>query len=361
MTGTPAPDPDPEPGRVTAALLAWFAGWERDIPWRDESDPYRIWVAEIMAQQTRIETVRPYYARFLDRFPTLEALARAELGEVLRVWEGLGYYGRARNLHRAARDLVARRGGALPEEPGELRRLPGIGPYTAGAIASLAFGRPEPAVDGNARRVLSRLFDLAAPSRGALEEAARGLLEACPGSAAGLNQALMDLGASVCTPRSPACPRCPLRPSCLAHARGTVDARPPPRPGRELPHHDVAVGIVWKGGKTLIQRRPETGLLGGLWEFPGGKVEPGETPGEAVRREIREELGIEVRVEDPLDPFDHAYSHFRVTLHPFHAPWVAGEPEPGTATAWSWVRPETLGEYPFPAANRRIIQSLRAF
>lgn len=362
------PASDPEPARterpdreaVALALLDWFRGRERDVPWRGEQDPYRVWVAEVMGQQTRIETVRPYYARFLERFPDIGALARADLDEVLKAWEGLGYYGRARNLHRAAAEIVEARGGSLPRDPEALRELPGIGPYTAGAIASLAFGRPEPAVDGNARRVLSRLFDLEHPTRGALEAVARGLLDAPTDDPAALNQAIMDLGGAVCTPRSPTCPRCPVRSECLALARGTVHDRPPSRRSREIPHRDIAVGIVWKRGRLLIQRRPEEGLLGGLWEFPGGKVEPGESPRDAVAREVREELGIRVRVGAPTEPVDHAYSHFRITLHPFHARWIRGEPEPRNATAWRWARPEALGGHAFPAANRRIIEGLTA-
>lgn len=348
-----------DPQRIADALLAWFGGHERDVPWRGERNPYRVWVAEVMAQQTRIETVRAYYGRFLRRFPTVEALAGAELDEVLRVWEGLGYYGRARNLHRAARELVER-AETLPDDPAALRRLPGIGRYTAGAIASLAFGHPEPAVDGNARRVLCRLFDLERPGPARLDAAARALLDARPESAAALNQAMMDLGGTICTPRSPACERCPVRARCRALARDTVADRPSRSPRQPTPHHDIAVGIVWKGGKTLIQRRPEDGLLGGLWEFPGGKVEPGESPSEAVGREVREELGIRVRVAEPLDSVDHAYSHFRVTLHPFHAPWIEGEPVPRNATAWTWAEPGELGGFAFPAANRKIIRTLRS-
>lgn len=361
MSGPGPPDAEaPDPEAVTGALLVWFGGRERDVPWRGEGDPYRIWVAEVMAQQTRMEAVRPYYARFLERFPTVGALARAELHEVLRVWEGLGYYGRARNLHRAAGEVVRRFEGSLPADPAALRELPGIGPYTAGAIASLAFGRAEPAVDGNARRVLSRLFDLEDPSPAALRAAARRLLEARPAEASELNQAVMDLGGAVCTPRRPACRTCPLEGWCLALARGSVELRPPPRGSRPIPHHDVAVGIVWKGEALLIQRRPEDGLLGGLWEFPGGKVEPGETPRAALAREIQEELAIRARIEEPLPPVDHAYSHFRVTLHPFHAHWVAREPQPRRATAWVWARPDALDAYAFPAANRRIIRELAA-
>jgi A/G-specific adenine glycosylase len=349
----------PDPAALAGALLDWFDGRERDVPWREESDPYRIWVAEVMAQQTRIDTVRDYYGPFLERFPDVESLAAAELDDVLKAWEGLGYYARARRLREAAREVMAGYGGRLPSEPERLRSLPGIGAYTAGAVASLAFGLPEPAVDGNVRRVLSRLFDIASPTAAALEERARSLLEAAPDRPGDLNQALMDLGSQLCTPGSPACAGCPAAAACLALARGTVAERPPVRRRGPLPHRVVATAVVWRGGRVLITRRPAEGLLGGLWEFPGGKVEEGETPREAARRELAEELGIEVEVGDPLGTVEHAYSHFRITLHAYHARLVAGEPRPAAADALAWVQPDALDDYAFPAANLRLIERLR--
>jgi len=344
--------------RSCADLLVWFRARNRDVPWRGESDPYRIWVAEVMAQQTRIATVRDYYERFLDAFPDVETLAAAHLDAVLKVWEGLGYYARARNLHRAAARVVAEHGGTLPSEPDLLRSLPGIGRYTAGAIASLAFGKPEPAVDGNARRVLSRLFDIERPTATALDRAARLLIARSPESAAEVNQALMDLGASVCTPAGPDCAGCPLREDCLALVRGTVAERPPPRSQREIPHYHIAVGVVWRSGRVLVARRPESGLLGGLWEFPGGKIEAGETASAAVVRELREEMEIAVEVGDHIVSVDHAYSHFRITLNAYHAVHTGGEPRPHAATTWLWVEPKDLCKLAFPAANLRVLQAL---
>lgn len=346
------------PERTADALLGWYRGRERDVPWRDEDEPYRIWVAEVMAQQTRLSTVREYWPDFIERFPDLRALAAADRQEVLKAWEGLGYYARARRLHAAAREVVERYDGDVPRDPERLRELPGIGPYTAGAVASMAFGRAEPAVDGNTRRVLSRLFDLPDPSSGQLEAAARRLLEARPGDPAALNQALMDLGGEICTPTSPSCDLCPVAEECLARARGTVDQRPPSRSRGPLPHHRVALGLVRKEGKLLVQRRPPEGLLGGLWEFPGGKVEEDEEPREAVRRELREELAIEVEVGRALEPVDHAYSHFRVTLLPFRARLVSGSPRARSAEEWRWAGPAELEELAVPTANRRILEQV---
>jgi A/G-specific adenine glycosylase len=346
---------------ATTLLLEWFEGRERDVPGRNESDPYRVWVAEVMAQQTRISTVIPYYESFLARFPDVATLAEAPLDDVLKRWEGLGYYGRARNLHRAAREVQARYAGRLPEDPDILRSLPGIGSYTAGAISSIAFGRAEPAVDGNVRRVLSRLYDLERATPARLEAQMRDLIGAGPGGTAGrLNQALMDLGSSICTPRSPGCDQCPVIGLCVARRNGTIDLRPGRKERGTVPHRDIGAALVWRDRRILIARRPERGLLGGLWEFPGGKVEAGETPAQAARREVREELGVEAEVIGMADTVAHAFSHFRITLHLYHARWLAGGPSPGRTGTESprWVLPEELGRYAFPAANRTIIRRL---
>lgn len=353
MSGAAAP-PD-----TSTSLLAWFEGRSRDIPWREDPDPYRVWVGEVMAQQTRLGVMRPYYDRFLARFATVEQLAAADLEDVLKQWEGLGYYARARNLLAGAREVMASYGGDVPGEPDDLRRLPGVGAYISGAIASIAFDRPVPAVDGNSRRVLSRLFDIEHPTPALLRERALRLIAEHPDRAADLNQALMDLGADVCTPTSPACDECPLEPRCLARARGTIAERPPKRAARKLPHYEIAVAVVWHKGQILIARRPQEGLLGGLWEFPGGKIEPGETPEEAARREVREEMGIEIDVGKPIASVKHAYSHFRITLHAFHARYASGDVDARSATTWRWVAPPELDQYAFPAANRRIIGALK--
>lgn len=311
-----------------------------------------------MAQQTRIVTVRERYDAFLATFPDVHALAAADIDAVLKAWEGLGYYARARNLHRAAREVVARYDGALPESPDALRSLPGIGPYTAGAIASIAFGLPEPAVDGNVRRVLSRVFDLERPTPRQLDVETRALLNGEGVPAGALNQALMDLGGTVCLPRNPRCSDCPVRADCKARARGTWQQRPGKSPARQLPHWPIAIAALRRGDRLLIGKRPEEGLLGGLWEFPGGKIEAGETPEEAAARELREEMCIEAIIGRRIAIVPHAFSHFRITLHAFDASWVSGEPCGQAVTEWRWVRPGQLSDYAFPAANREIIRLL---
>jgi A/G-specific adenine glycosylase len=352
------------PTTPTDRLLAWYAEHRRDLPWRRTHNPYRIWVAEVMLQQTRVETAVPYYLRFLARFPTVEALAAAPLDDVLKRWEGLGYYARARNLHAAARIIAVDHDGKLPQMEKELLALPGIGPYTAGAILSIAFGQDAPALDGNARRVLSRLFAVA---EDATREAGRRRLRTLalallpPGRAADFNQALMDLGATVCTPRAPACDLCPLASDCRAYRLGREEEFPARRPRRRVPHHDVTAGVVWNGeDRFLIAQRPLDGMLGGLWEFPGGKCEPGETLPDCLRRELAEELGIEVIVGPQVAKVQHAYTHFRITLHAFHCRIVSGRPRALGCADWRWIALSDVPRFAFPAADHRVIAALRA-
>jgi A/G-specific adenine glycosylase len=325
-----------------------------------------------MAQRPRIQTVRERLPAFLEAYPSIQALADSDLDELLLEWEGLGYYARARNLREAARLLVSSGRHSLPSEAEELITLPGIGAYTAGAVASIAFGRPEPAVDGNARRVLSRLFDLEDASPANLDSSARELIaevdsdrSADEASGAGaLNQALMDLGGEVCKPRSPDCGMCPVEVHCLARRHGTVSERPPTKVRRATPHFDIAVALIWSGGRVFVQRRPENGLLGGLWEFPGGKVEPGESATEAAAREVAEEIGLEIQVLESAGVIKHAYSHFRITLNAFHASLIGGEADPPRLAGNQpgsprWVRLEELDTYALPRANRKLLASMQ--
>jgi len=345
--------------RFAARLVSWYDSHQRDLPWRrDAHDPYRIWISETLLQQTQVATAIPYYARFLARFPTVRALAAARLDDVLKAWEGAGYYARARNLHRAAQEIVTRFGGRIPQTVDDLLTLPGIGRYTAGAIASIAFNRDAPILDGNVARVLCRYFNIAADpkSAGTQKELWKLAEDLVPrGSAGEFNQAIMDLGATVCTPRNPSCRACPLNRGCAARRLGIQAKLPAKHKKKPLPHYAVAVGIIWKRGKILIAKRFAKDLLGGLWEFPGGHQEKGESLARCVQREVREELGIAVRVEKEFAVVDHGYSHFRITLHAFHCRWVRGRPRAMGCAAWKWVSPSALARYAFPAANRKII------
>ncbi len=342
-------------------LLDWYHVLARELPWRTTRDPYRIWIAEVMLQQTRVETVIPYYQRWIARFPTLADLAGTELEQVLLTWEGLGYYRRAHNLHQAAQTVVEVHAGRLPAEVGELEALPGIGAYTAAAIASIAFGQPVLALDGNLRRVIARLLDLEqdVATRQAQETMRAWGLEHMPPSQAGaFNQALMDLGATVCTPRAPRCAECPLKLDCLSNARGTQLERPVRSARKTVPHVHASAGVLRRPGAVLLGRRPEGKLLGGLWEFPGGKQEPGESPQACLRRELEEELGIIVDVGASLGTYDHAYTHFRITVHAFEAEIRAGELQALDHSELAWADLDRLGEYPMGKVDRSIADRL---
>jgi A/G-specific adenine glycosylase len=312
-----------------------------------------------MAQQTRVETVASYHARFISRFPTAAALAAADLDDVLKVWQGLGYYARARHLHAAARQLVERHDGTLPASVDQLRDLSGIGPYTAGAVASIAFGIAEPAVDGNARRVLSRLFDLPKPDPARLDRVARRLLEAAPGRPAAVNQAIMDLGGSMCTPRNPDCRSCPVADDCRALARGTVNERPPRKTRKPTPHRHASSAIVWREGRVLLVRRPANGLLGGLWDFPGTPPYAAADPvGETLVGVLAADFGVRVRLEGQVAAVIHTFSHFRLELLVWRAVWAAGEP--ACDTGWIWTRPDELPDFAFPTYLRSVVPPLLA-
>jgi A/G-specific adenine glycosylase len=306
----------------------------------------------------------------MEQFPTVEVLAAADLQVVLKAWEGLGYYARARNLHKAARQIVAAHGGVLPADRKTLLTLPGIGAYTAGAILSIAYNQPEPILDGNVRRVLARLCDIDQPISAPsvlkrLWALARALVEAAPaGTAGACNEALMELGATLCTPQNPRCLLCPLLDSCQAAARGTQAVRPVMAPRKQTPHYDVAAGVIWAGepyrSRLLLAQRPSAGMLGGLWEFPGGKLEADDADLSAcLRREIGEELGIEIEVGDLLTTVKHAYTHFRITLHVFHARHVARMPQAIGCQDWRWVTLDEVTAFPLPVTDQKIVVALR--
>ena len=352
------------------ALPRWYAEHKRAMPWRGTADPYRIWVAEVMLQQTRVDQATPYFRRFVEAFPTVEALAEAERDEVLKRWEGLGYYARARHLHEAASIVVDEHGSAVPETWEAIRALPGVGPYTAAAVLSIAYAKPHAVLDGNVVRLLTRVFAVdddatKGRTRRRLRQLANELLSSAhaKGTAPGtFNQAMMELGATVCTPGAPNCRACPLQAACAAYAEGAPEAYPKKKKKPPVPHHDVAVGILENdAGKLFIQRRPDEGLLGGLWEFPGGKKKDGETLKEACRRELREELGVAVEVGPLFHRLDHAYSHFKITLHAFRCRLPNGAtPTPAEGQPTRWVAPGALDDYAFPRANRRLIEELEA-
>ncbi|EFL49536.1 A/G-specific adenine glycosylase [Solidesulfovibrio fructosivorans JJ]] len=346
-------------------LLDWFAANKRDLPWRRAYDPYAVWVSEIMAQQTQMDRVVSYFNRFMELFPDIAALADAPEDAVLKAWEGLGYYSRARNLHAAAKRIMTAHGGVFPGELAAIRALPGIGDYTAGAVASIAFGRDAVAVDANVQRVLARACDIDVPvkepaGKTRVMEIARALL---PSSRAReYNEALMEFGALVCRPKNPDCAACPIAGACQAKHLGIVSDRPVLTKAKDITPLNVATGVLLHADRIFIQKRLAKGAWGNLWEFPGGRIEPGETPQAAVVREFREETAFATEVATKLAVIRHGYTTFRVTLHCFLLR-LAGEsngnalptPELTAAQQSRWVRPDELAGYAFPAGHRKLI------
>ncbi|MBI5366609.1 MAG: A/G-specific adenine glycosylase [Planctomycetes bacterium] len=345
-----------------ARLTAWYRRAHRDLPWRRTRDPYRVWISEVMLQQTRVETVIPYDERFLVRFPTIETLAAAPLQQVLKLWEGIGYYSRARHLHRAANEIVTTHGGRLPASATALRELPGFGPYTAAAVASLCFGERAPVLDGNVLRVLARLLALETDPRTAAPRAriAAELEHAISGEdPSDFNQGLMELGAVVCTPRSPGCLLCPLRADCAALARGLVDRLPVRAPKPAPPHREVVAAVVIRDGCVLVVRRPERGLLAGLWEFPSAVLGANEDARAGVRRALTEKAQLCARApaKEPLAVVHHTFSHFTMRL----AAHRAAAPAPGRVAtrpqaALRWVDATELAALPLAVPDRKIAQ-----
>jgi A/G-specific adenine glycosylase len=350
-----------DPHRFRRRLLRWYRQHRRPLPWRQAADPYRIWVSEVMLQQTQVATALPYYERFLERFPNLDRLAGAELAEVLKAWEGLGYYSRARNLHRAARQVADEHHGRLPEERPRLRALPGVGDYIANAVLSMAFQQPLAVVDGNVLRVLARLLCLKAPvnhpaSRPHFQAEADRLLDpACPGD---FNQALMELGALVCTPRRPACAQCPVSADCQAWRSGETGAYPVRTPRAPVPHATLVTAVIRRRGQLLVTRRPAAGLLGGLWEFPGADLLPGEALLAAGVRIARAVAGLTVVDLRHLGRVGQDYSHLRVT----HEVLTGASPRGGVRLAgpeaFRWVPPGDLTALAFPRVQRKILALL---
>ncbi|MFH2104196.1 MAG: A/G-specific adenine glycosylase [Chloroflexota bacterium] len=347
--------------KLSDLVLDWYSDQGRAFPWRGVTDPYAVWVSEIMLQQTRVDTVIPYYHRWMERFPDLQALAEASEQDVLSIWEGLGYYRRARNLHRAANIILKQYDGVIPNDLRSLQKLPGIGRYTAAAIASIAFAQDTAALDSNIRRVLARLFNVEQPADSSVGETALWSLaenHLPAGRAGDFNQALMDLGATICLPRKPVCPSCPVRTLCEARALGVQEERPVYKPKATVPHLVVTAAIICRSDRILLARRPPNGLLGGMWEFPGGKVEPGETLEAALKREIQEELDAGIDVSTQIGVFRHAYTHFRITLHAFLCGLSQGEPKPIEADELAWVAVPDLMNYPMGKVDRLIARKL---
>jgi A/G-specific adenine glycosylase len=348
---------------LVSLLLDWYERARRDLPWRRQRDPYAIWVSEVMLQQTQVQTVLGYYERWMRRFPTVSALARAREADVLHAWQGLGYYSRARRLLQAAREIERAYGGEMPRDAAKLRALPGVGPYSAGAIASIAFGLPEPIVDGNVVRVLTRLFALRgdparAPLKARLWELARSLIP--EERASDFNQALMELGATVCLPRAPRCGECPVAAHCRGKLSG-LEAKLPetaPRPKTAALH--MAGALVVRGGRLLVAQLPDDApRWASLWQFPNTELRLRESPEAAAARAVRAVSGLEVQVEERAALVHHSVTRFRITLDVYRCRARSGTAEPRGVARLAWKTPAELEELALPSAHRKIARLLR--
>lgn len=348
----------PAMNRLASKLLAWYRLNQRTLPWRGHPSAYAVWVSEIMLQQTRVEAVIPYFEKWMRLFPDVHSLANASEHAVLNAWEGLGYYSRARNLHKAAKIVAEQYNGEIPRDLEELRKLPGIGRYTLGAIASIAFGMDVAALDGNIKRVYSRIFDVTVPVDSPAGEkilwqiADKNLPK---GHAGDYNQALMDLGATICVPKNPRCLICPVMKFCEARQNGTQNQRPVKTPKKDVPRYTNAAAVVIERGRVLLAQRPSEGLLGGMWEFPNGRVE--EDPAQGLPKALKTAYNLRLRVirtserrVQPLGIVDHGYSHFSVTVHVFPCELLSA-PE---GTNLKWISLKKLDDYPMGKIDRQI-------
>jgi A/G-specific adenine glycosylase len=341
---------------LSRLLLNWYHQHGRTLPWRDHPDSYAVWVSEIMLQQTRVDTVIPYFAKWMNLFPDVNALANASEQDVLNAWEGLGYYSRARNLHKAAKIVAEKFNGELPRDLTDLRNLPGIGRYTVGAIASMAFGMDEPTLDGNLRRVFSRLFDVSESADSPVGEkilwelAAQNLPQ---GQAGDYNQALMDMGATICLPKNPRCLLCPLMQICESRINGTQNLRPVLKLKKATPHYIHAAAVIINRGRVLLAQRPSNGLLGGMWEFPNGRVNA--DPAKELTKVLNAAYNLKVKKRDALGVVQHAYTHFKVTVHVFRCDYAPTSKNKNL----KWVRVTELDDYPMGKVDRQITHKIK--
>ncbi|MDY6791330.1 MAG: A/G-specific adenine glycosylase [Thermodesulfobacteriota bacterium] len=347
----------------TLALLNWYEKNKRDLPWRKTKDPYKVWLSEVMLQQTQVKTMIPYYQRWLERLPTIQDLAAASEQEVLKLWEGLGYYNRCHNFQKAAKRVCAEYDGRVPDHPDLFLKLPGVGPYILSAVMSIAFKRALPVVDGNVLRVVTRYIELWDDiSKSATKNNVyQMLLDLIPKNNPGdFNQAVMELGALVCAPKNPTCSTCPLKRACQAKKKESIDSLPFRPRKKKIPLYKVALAVILKKNKFLIQKRPANGHLAGMWEFPGGKIKADESAEQAITRECHEELDVSIKIIGKLKNVKHAYTHFKIELNIFICRLTSSTPQARQSQPIRWIGLNEMTQYPFPAANYKFFKELEA-
>jgi len=345
-------------------LIRWYKKAQRNLPWRHTKNPYLIWISEVLLQQTQVNTVLKYYQKFIAKFPNIQSLANADLQQVLKAWEGLGYYARARNLHKAAQILLTNFGGEFPSNYAAFRSLPGAGDYITAAVLSLAFKAPHAVVDGNVKRVLSRLFLVDTPINGSaakniFAEYANTLLNRQQPDV--FNQAMMELGALICKPKQPICEQCPITTFCEAFKSNRQQFFPVKNKQKVVPKYYIAVGVIFQDNQILIVQRQPDGLLGGLWEFPGGKILYGKSAEQACLDNIMDKVNLSVIIIEPIAKIKHAYSHFKIELAAFRCRYLSGNVKLNGHAAYRWINIQDVAQFPFHAANHKLLPQLTQY
>ena len=344
----------------SSALIYWYRNNKRPLPFRSTKDPYKIWVSEIMLQQTQMKTAIPFYERWINKLPTIESVASTDIDSLLKLWEGLGYYKRCQNFYQASKIVVEKYKGIVPSNYESFKGLPGVGDYTAGAVLSISFGIPVPAIDGNVKRVMARLYGfkhLTKYNSAIINKVISRILKNVNPS--DFNQGLMELGALVCTFESPKCFKCPISKNCKAYQSGNPINYPKKKFTRAIPHFNVVTAIIWRGDTFYIQRRREDKMLGGLWEFPGGKVEKGETLESALLRELKEECDFNGRILKKATSVKHRYSHYSITMHCYYC--EEKNDKIVTLANSNWIKKNQISQYSFPKANHKIFNFLNKY
>ena len=343
-------------------LIKWYQNQSLGLmPWRNTSDPYKIWLSEVMLQQTQVKTVIPYYNRWIKKLPTLHSVAKAHQKTILKLWEGLGYYQRVINFHLSCKLICSKLNGSIPSNPNDFIQLRGVGDYTCAAVQSIAFNHKVICVDGNVHRIMSRVLCLDTKNK-TNNSRMRFLLnqwiqDFIP---ADFNQAMMDLGRNVCTPTKPACSLCPLQPICKAYVEHKISSYPIKKIKKKLPVVHASIGIIWKENRFLICKRQNTSFLGGLWELPGGKVKKNETPQDCLEREIYEEVGLKVKINGKRFALvNHKYSHFHAKINVFNCIILSSKDYTFRPASMKWIFPHQIKKYPFPKANHKFFDKIK--
>tara|TARA_Y100001980_G_C14550908_1_gene333779 strand:- start:791 stop:1855 length:1065 start_codon:yes stop_codon:yes gene_type:complete len=343
---------------INDPILLWYNKKKRSLPFRFTTNPYKIWLSEVMLQQTRVNTVIPYYNNWIKNYPSLLSVANAKLSSLLKMWEGLGYYSRCKNFHQACKIVINDFQGIVPSNLKDFKSLPGVGDYTASAVLSIAYNKPYPVIDTNVKRVLCRLLGIKnynKYNRNRIQKILTQIIsKKYPGN---FNQGLMEIGALICSTTNPICKICPIQSFCIAFQRGKPDSYPIKNKRKKLPHYEIVAGIIWRRDKFYVQRRDKEAMLGGLWEFPGGKVEPGESLADGLKRELKEECGFSTKINKKIACINHTYSHFSISLHLFQCEENKDKIKKKFDT--KWIRPGEIHSLPFPKANHKLFKILK--